>query len=169
MTLKPVLVVHKTMTDSKYSSPAKQPPIKLTDAELGYKYIEFPGDVFFMESLAQSSFREGKIAYVPVGRNIRGAEEAHIYSISLDSDQAKHVAGPVMAPDGSKDITIFGSALSDDGILYLCAFNRNSILAFDMKTIGEDVAPKEMKCTIEYAGVPSPNDVCTDPNDPLAL
>jgi hypothetical protein len=82
--------------NSNYPNPAKQPPIKLTDAEIGYKYIEFPDDVFFMESLAQNaSFRDGKIAYIPVKRHVNGEEESHIYSISLDSDRAKHVAGPV--------------------------------------------------------------------------
>jgi hypothetical protein len=158
------------MVDHKCPSPAKQPPIKLTDVDVGYKYIEFPDDVFFMESLAQNaSFREGKICYVPVQRHVNGEEESHIYSISLDSDRAKHVAGPVTAPDGSADITIFGSALSHDGVLYMCAFNRNSILAFDMKKLNENEEPKEMRCLIEYEGVPSPNDVCTDPKDPLSL
>jgi hypothetical protein len=89
------------------------------------EYIEFQDDVFFMESLAQSSFRNGKVTYVPVQRYVKGVKESHIYSISLDSDRAKDVAGSVSAPDGSKDITIFGSALSDDGILYM--FNCNSI------------------------------------------
>jgi hypothetical protein len=158
------------MANSNYPNPVKHPPIKLTDAEIGYKYIEFPEDVFFMESLAQNdSFRDGKIVYVPVKRHVNGEEESHIYSICLDSDQAKHVAGPVTAPDGSGVITIFGSDLSPDGVLYLCAFNRNSIMAFDMKTIDEDKEPKEMRCLIEYEDVPSPNDVCTDPNDPLSL
>jgi hypothetical protein len=38
-----------------------------------------------------------------------------------------------------------------------------------MKTIDEDEEPQEMRCFIEYEDVPSPNDVCTDPNDPLTL
>lgn len=146
-------------------SPKKQPPTKLTDAEIGYKYIEFPEDTFFMESLSQNSNFDN-LAYVPVQRYVHKKEESHVYTVTPDSETATHIAGPIAAPDGDTDCTIFGSALSDKGILYLCCFNRNSILALDLT---EDITPGEPVRCKEYPNVPSPNDVCIDPNDENSL
>ena len=157
------------MTDKEQPCcPAKQPPISLRDVDIGFKYIEFPEDTFFMESLAQSPEYKPGLAFVPVQRFVNDEEQTHIYQISPTESQARHLAGPILTPDGSPDITVFGSALSDDGILYLCAFNRNSVLALDMKPLDVD-NPGQAKCFKEYEGLPSPNDVCTDPKDPKSL
>lgn len=154
---------------SSCPSPKLQTPRQLTDVEVGYSYVEFPDDTFFMESMAQNeSFRPG-VAYVPVQRYVNGQEESHLYEITASSSStvAKHIAGPITAPDGNRDITIFGSALSSKGILYLCAFNRNSILAFDLNTLPTTV--KKMCCTVEIRRLSSPNDVCLDPKNEEVL
>ena len=39
--------------------------------------------------------------------------------ISTETKTAKHIAGPIAAPDGSIDVTVFGSALTSGGMLYL--------------------------------------------------
>lgn len=152
-------------------SPATQAPIKLKDVDVGYSYIEFPEDVFFMESLAQNeAFRAG-VAYVPVQRYINGQEESHLYEITASpkSTVAKHVAGPITSPDGSRDITIFGSALSSTGMLFMCAFNRNSVIAFDLNKLPSDGTVKRMTCSLEIRNISSPNDVCIDPKDETVL
>jgi hypothetical protein len=148
-------------------SPATQAPIKLKDVDVGFAYVEFPDDTFFMESLAQNeSFRTG-VAYVPVQRFVNGREESHLYEITALSAEAKHIAGPIAAPDSSTDLTIFGSALSSDGLLYMCAFNRNSVVAYDLKKLPETV--QAMTCTLEVKGLSAPNDVCLDPKDENVL
>lgn len=162
-------------------SPANQIPIKLQDADVGYSYIEFPADTFFMESLAQNELFRAGVAYIPVQRYVNGQEESHLYEIKPSYTHAKHVAGPIAAPDGCTDVTIFGSALSSDGILYLCAFDRNSVLVLDLKTAilsssssnnnnGEDEnAGQPVKCGLEIANLSAPNDLCLDPNDESVL
>jgi hypothetical protein len=148
-------------------SPAKRTPVKLTDAQVGYSYIEFPEDTFYMESMAQNeAFRPG-VAYVPVQRYVNGQEESHLYEITSSSAVAKHIAGPITAPNGSRDITIFGSALSSKGILHLCAYNRNSILSYDLNMLPDTV--KTMTTTTEIHGISAPNDVGLDPNDETVL
>jgi hypothetical protein len=152
---------------AEVTSPAKRNPVKLTDAQVGYSYIEFPEDTFYMESMAQNTaFRPG-VAYVPVQRYVNGQEESHLYEITSSSTVAKHIAGPIAASNGSRDITIFGSALSSEGILYLCAFNRNSILSYDLNTLPDTV--ETMTCTNEIRGISSPNDVGLDPDDETVL
>jgi hypothetical protein len=148
-------------------SPAKRTPVKVTDAQVGYSYIEFPDDTFFMESMAQNEAYRPGVAYVPVQRYASGQEESHLYEITASSTVAKHIAGPITAPNGSRDVTIFGSALSSQGILYLCAFNRNSILSYDLKTLPDTV--KKMTCPHEIRNLSSPNDVCLDPSDETVL
>jgi len=148
-------------------NPSTRPPIKLIDSDLGHKYVEFPDDVFFMESIAlNNTFAQG-VAYAPVQCYKNGVEESHLFRFTASDTKATHVAGPIAAPGGSTDVTIFGSALSSDGILYLCCFNRNSILYFDLK----DLTPDQVdfiECK-EIENVAAPNDVCLDPDDETVL
>mmetsp|Transcript_1744 Transcript_1744/g.3663 ORF Transcript_1744/g.3663 Transcript_1744/m.3663 type:complete len:439 (+) Transcript_1744:206-1522(+) len=142
-------------------SPSTATPIQLKDTGIA-SYIEFPDDTFFMESLSQNSkFRPG-VAYVPVQRFVNGVEESHIYEITPSEPNAKHVAGPIASPDGSTDVTVFGSCLDDNGILYLCAFNRNSIIALDLTRTNEADEGKKAVCHLEVPGLASPNDVALD-------
>jgi hypothetical protein len=141
--------------------------IRLTDKELGAYYVEFPSDTFFLESLAQNTSFAENVAYIPVQRLVDGKEESHIYEIRPGMTQAKHLAGPIAAPDGSTDVTVFGSALDSKGVLYLCAFNRNSILGLDLTKLPEK--PGLVKCGTEIEGLASPNDVCIDPKNESIL
>ena len=56
----------------------------------------------------------------------------------------------VVKKDGETDISPFGTALSDDGVLWLCCFNESMVMAIDLNT-GENLCE---------AAVPAPNDVC---------
>jgi hypothetical protein len=141
--------------------------IHLMDKDVGAYYVEFPSDTFFLESLAQNASYAGNVAYVPAQRLVDGKEESHIYEIRPGMSQAKHLAGPIAAPDGSTDVTIFGSALDTKGMLYLCAFNRNSILGLDLTKLPEEPGP--VQCGIEVEGLASPNDVCVDPKNDTIL
>jgi hypothetical protein len=147
-------------------SPTTAPAIQLKDTGIA-SYIEFPEDTFFMESLAHNSAFSTDAAYVPVQRYVNGREESHLYEVAPNMAEAKHVAGPICAPDGSIAVTIFGSALTSKGILYLCAFNRNSILALDLTKLPDK--PGKVVCELEVGELPSPNDVCIDPADESTL
>lgn len=148
-------------------SPINQPPIRINDDAVGYSYIEFPQDTFFMESMAQNTDFRPHVTYIPVKRMVNGKEETHLYEITPGISFAKHLAGPIQTPDGSTDITVFGCVLSAKGILYLCAFNRNSVLALDLNKL--PATPAAMKSDLEYEGVPSPNDISLDPQDETSL
>jgi hypothetical protein len=141
--------------------------IRLTDKDVGAYYVEFPTDTFFLESLAQNASYAENVAYVPVQRLVDGKEESHLYEIRPGMTQAKHLAGPIAAPDGSPDITVFGSALDTKGMLYLCAYNRNSIIGLDLTKLPEEPGP--VQCSVEVEGLASPNDVCVDPKDDSIL
>jgi hypothetical protein len=141
--------------------------IRLTDKDVGASYVDFPIDTFFLESLAQNASYAENVAYVPAQRLVDGKEESHLYEIRPGMTQSKHLAGPIAAPDGSTDVTIFGSALDTKGMLYLCAFNRNSIIALDLTKLPEEPGP--VTCGMEVKGVASPNDVCIDPKDESIL
>lgn len=67
-------------------------------------------------------------------------KETHIYEIRVGQRRAKHICGPLLAPDGSRDMSIFGSTLSNTGFMYMCAFDRNSILGLNLCKV---VAEKE--------------------------
>ena len=77
--------------------------IRLTDKDVGASYVEFPSDTFFLESLAQNTSYGNNIAYVPAQRLVDGKEESHLYEIRPGMKEAKHVCGPIAAPDGSTD------------------------------------------------------------------
>ncbi len=142
--------------------------IRLTDEGIS-EYIEFPADTFFLESLAQNDKFAKGVAYVPVQRQSGDNGEileTHIYEIRAGYKEAKHIIGPIESQHGT-GLTVFGSALSSDGILYLCVFNKNAIIAFDLKNLPK---PGEKALSfLEITDVPAPNDVCIDPNDENVL
>jgi hypothetical protein len=145
--------------------------IRLTDEGIS-EFIDFPEDTVFMESIAQNQTYAKGVGYVPVQRNWVNAtgvvvKETHIYEIRTDYKEAKHICGPLATPDGKIQVTVFGSALSSDGILYVCSFNKNAILGYDLKNVpppGEEIV-----CCVEVTDVPAPNDVCIDAEDELVL
>lgn len=144
---------------------ASHHPVYLKDSQIGVSFVEFPEDTIFMESLARhADYRNGTV-FVPLQRMVDGTKQSHIYEfIPGEMDTAKHVCGPVMAPDGSSEVTLFGSAVTSRGTLYLCAFNRNSIIALDLNRVSSD-APGPVTCFLEIDGTPAPNDVCIDPEN----
>jgi hypothetical protein len=142
-------------------SPAATGVKKLKDRGIG-RYIEFPEDTIFMESLAQNSTYKAGVAYVPAQRLVEGKLEMHIYEITAKSTGPTHLMGPLQVED-TIELTVFGSALSTTGILYLSAFNRNSIIAIDLEQ------PHNPKSFLEIPDLPSPNDVCLDPDDESIL
>lgn len=154
-------------SNDKVASPSSSKAIQLKDSEVGFSYIEFPEDTFFLESLAQNAAYKPGVAYVPAQRFVNGEEQSHLYEITASSKEAKHIAGPVAAPGGSTDVTIFGSALNSKGILFLCAFNRNSIITLDLNKLPD--SPTLVECDSEIEGLASPNDVCIDPKNESIL
>jgi hypothetical protein len=100
-------------------------------------------------------------------RLVDGKEESHLYKIHPGMTQAKHLADPIAAPDRSTDVTIFGSVHNTTGMLYLCAFNCNSILGLDLTKLPKE--PSLVKCSMEIKGLALPNDVCINPKNESIL
>ena len=146
-------------------SPGTVKPAQLKDKDVGYSFIEFPEDTIFLESFSANPQFRPHVAYVPAQRIVNGVEETHLYEISAGSTTAKHIAGPLEAPDGSTDVTVFGSALTSTGLWYLCAFNRNSVMVVDLTKQISDAGPERIKALWEVPDLSSPNDVCYDPQD----
>lgn len=65
-----------------------------------------------------------------------------LYPDSSDTD--------VFDQDLSPDSQPFGSDLSDDGVMYMCIFNKNLLVMFDLRA----------KRVLHKVKVPAPNDVC---------
>ena len=140
--------------------------VKMTDEGIA-EYIELPADTIFVESMAyKPSFREG-VAFVPVQRMVGTSKKSYIYEIAPGMTTAKLAFGPI-AVDGGNDnvittLSIFGCSLTNEGILYLACFNRNSVLKFDLNKI--DMTSEEEKVVVaelEIPDLPSPNDICID-------
>lgn len=113
--------------------------------------------------MAQNAEFKAGLAYVPVQRFVNGVEESHLYEISASSTEVKHIAGPITGPDGSSDVTIFGSALSSKCILYMYAFDRNSVIACDLTKLPP--TSSKLICSLKIGDLPSPNDVALDPTN----
>lgn len=138
--------------------------VRFTDEGIA-EYIELPEDTHFVESVAYNPKYAVGVGYVPVQRKINGKTlETHIYEIRPGMTEAKHLFGPITTSKGT-DCTVFGSALTSDGILYLCAFNQNCVIDFDLKALPETADGEPVKCNLEIGPFPSPNDVCVDPED----
>ena len=163
---------------SEASSPPPPSPelcgiTQLTDEVIPHHYIEFPEDTIFMESLSYNpqwnSNNGSNFAYVPVQRFVNGGTESHIYTIQPNIEEAVHWLGPLAAVDEygpTTDVTVFGSALSHDGILYVCAFNRNTILAYDLLHQPDSDFALPL---FEIPNIWAPNDISIDPDDPSVL
>ena len=153
---------------SSVPSPGNDSEIfRFTDEGIA-QYVEFPKDTIFIESIASNeSFNKG-VGYVAAQRKSGpgGAPESFIYEITPKMTKAKELFGPVMAKGGSP-VTVFGSAITSTGILYLCAFNRNSVICYDLNDMPESGKPAV--CNMEIPNLPSPNDMCIDPNDEMIL
>lgn len=140
-------------------NPALFHPVYIKDDEADYSYVEFPQDVIFMEALA----KYGNKVIVPCQREFDGKKTSHIYEFTPGQDAtAKHVAGPLQSPDGSEAVTIFGVACTTTGILYCCAFNRNSVIVFDLNKLEGDGPAKAF---MEIDNLPAPNDLAIDPKN----
>lgn len=141
--------------------------IKLSDQGIA-QYVELPADTHFVESIAQNPRYARGVGYVTVQRNLNGhSRETYVYEIRPGMAEAKRLFGPISTSHGT-DVTIFGSALSSTGMLYLCAYNQNMVIQFDLENHpvvdGGTVRPN-----LEIGPIPSPNDVCIDPEDESRL
>eukprot|EP00934_Nitzschia_sp_Nitz4_P006815 Nitzschia sp. Nitz4//scaffold329_size19327//7258//8508//NITZ4_008727-RA/size19327-processed-gene-0.15-mRNA-1//-1//CDS//3329547993//6805//frame0 len=134
---------------------------KLKDTGIA-RYVEFPEDTFFMESMAQNAKYKPGVAFVPAQRMVNGKVEMHVYTMTATSTVAEHYLGPISVA-GTTHVSVFGSALSSDGILWLCAFNRNSVIGLKLDT------PEVAEAFVEIPNMASPNDVCIDNDDESVL
>jgi len=149
------------------TSPGSGKILQLHTDDVDYGYVKFPNDVKFIGSIAHNTkFGSGK-AFVPVLREIKGEKETHIYGFHPTSLQAQHIAGPIKAPDGSSDVTVFGSHVDKQGMLYLCCWNRNSILVANMNKVKGKA--ETLFCEVEYEEIMKPKDVTTDPRNEKIL
>lgn len=162
--------------DATYSNNVPSPKLcgttQLTDEGIA-SYIELPEDTFYMEALAQNALFDSINAYVPAQRYVKsnGREETHIYSIRPGITDAEHLLGPIGALDDqgrlTTDITPFGVTLSSTGILYVAAWNRNSVLAYDLSQPLSTTTP--VPPLFEIQGLATPNDIALDPNNDSIL
>jgi hypothetical protein len=146
-----------TAMTTNIASPADN-VFELTDEGIA-RYVEFPSDTVFLESVASY---EGKL-YAPAQRLIGPdkSPQTFIYEVAPGMERAKEVMGPLEV-EGSTRITVFGSSISSTGRMILCCFNRNSLLIYDMNELPALGSPAP--CIDEIPDLPSPNDMCIDPN-----
>jgi hypothetical protein len=144
--------------------------VTFTDEELEAQYIELPPDTIFVESLAQNPSYAPGMAYLPVQRLVdNDRTETHVYEIRVGMKEAKHLFGPIATREAGTAVTVFGSHLTSDGILYLCAFNLNSIIDFDLNNIPDTREGEPVYCNMVIPNIPSPNDMCVDNKDETVL
>lgn len=138
--------------------------VHLTDAQVGYQYVELPEDTSWIEAMACNENYKKGISYYPVQRRRPdGSLVTHIYEIE-DASTLRHVAGPLTMMDGSVDMTIFGAALSSQGLLVLCVMNKNALICFDLEQLEED-DNGTTTCHFQVDQIPNANDVCFDPRN----
>ena len=103
----------------------------------------------FVESCAYNKIFDADNFYVPVQHT---DSSCHIYKVSVSdgSKKAERLHQVVKKSDGEKMISPFGSALSDEGVLWLCCFNENMVCGVDLSS-GEMVVE---------GTEPAPNDIC---------
>ena len=141
---------------------------RITDEGIG-SYIEFPPDTIFLESMAGNETFAPGVGYIVAQRKTGpdGQPESWVYEIRPGMEEAKELFGPLATEGEGTETTIFGSALTSDGILYLCCFNRNSLITYDLNNPPEPGLPA--LCNLEIPDLPSPNDMCFDPKDEKIL
>ena len=127
------------------------------------EWVYLGDDVTFVESSngneEYDKFRNDGKAKVYLAVQLRETTTA-IKCISWDINDkqkislvAEDIIPQVRLPDGSTEVTIFGCKVSKTGMLWLCAFDRNFVLCYDL-----NVKPVP---TLKYqVQVPAPNDLC---------
>ena len=144
--------------------------IHLTDADVGYHYVELPEDTTWIESMAYHATYRKESSYYPVQRPSPDDPQrkvTHIYAIE-HATTLRHIAGPVALRDGTTDLIPFGSALSSQGLLLLCITNKNILIGFDLErleTENHHETTETVRPHVEIPGIPTINDVCFDPRD----
>jgi len=101
----------------------------------------------FVESCCFNKKFDPHHVYVPVQHTDLSC---HIYKVDFKNGTKAEWVLQVVKNDGETELSPFGTALSDDGVLWLCCFNENMLVALDLKGM---VLLAEVKC-------PAPNDVC---------
>lgn len=122
------------------------------DAEGHVRFVELPKDTFrFVESVCYNATFDKENVYVPVQHNDL---DCYAYKFSLsaagEGDITPELIGQVLLKNGEDDITPFGSALSPDGVMWICMFNVNLV-------VGYNLVSKEVVGQVQC---PAPNDVC---------
>lgn len=141
---------------------------KLTDEGIA-EYVEFPSDTIFLESIASNATYKQGTAYVAAQRTTgpNHQPESYVYTIRPGMTEAELLVGPLAPPGGGGTaVSIFGSALTSKGLLYLCCFNRNSLLLYDVENLPSQAPYVPI---LEIPDLPSPNDMCIDPSDENSL
>jgi hypothetical protein len=141
-----------------------------TDSEAdgwNVSFIELPPETIFVESIAYNPQYSDDTVYV-IGQQPSGTSvESFLYAVNVPDGTVTRLGdGPLKLPEGvgvSTKLTFFGSALTDSGILYATAFNRNSVLYYDLAGTNLTTALGEI------TNLPSPNDLALDPDDPSSL
>lgn len=77
--------------------------------------------------------------------------------VSNDSVVTDTMVMNVSLQDGTVELTVFGSDLTNDGILWLTVFNQNKIIALDL-------VKKEL--IHQFDEIACPNDLCVSIEDP---
>mmetsp|Transcript_12324 Transcript_12324/g.30189 ORF Transcript_12324/g.30189 Transcript_12324/m.30189 type:complete len:432 (+) Transcript_12324:227-1522(+) len=138
-----------------------------------YSFVELPSGTQFVESCSHNVAFDKDHVYVPAQMadknslaifrvDVSGRSPAEVYMHFKEGNTQGASLYPTLANHDVLDDTLasealpFGSALSNDGILYVCIFNKNMVVMIDLK--GRRVLRK--------VEVPAPNDVCIDANDP---
>ena len=110
-------------------------------------YAPLSEDFYFVESCCKNEGYDDKCVFIPVQHK---DFTCHIYKLDVTViGSVPERLMQVIKPDGEVEISPFGSALSKDGVMWICAFNENKLLAVDMK---EKAVVATIKC-------PAPNDV----------
>ena len=121
------------------------------DAAGHVRFVELPKDTFrFVESVCYNALYDKENVYVPVQHNDL---DCYVYKFSLAAGEGAitpELIGHVLLKNGEDDITPFGSALSPDGVMWICMFNVNMVVGYDLKT----------KAVVGQVKCPAPNDVC---------
>ena len=141
------------MRKSRYSF------INLSEKSTRFRKLQ---DFYFVESCASNTqfdiLRNDGMSNVYLAVQNKDLKVS-IRSIDVNDESviADTVVMDVKLLDGTDKVTVFGSDLSDDGILWLAVFNQN-------KVIGLDLSKKELR--YQFDNIPCPNDLCLSTEHP---
>ena len=131
------------------ASPSQGDVMKLSEKEIGGRYIELPKETVFVESCGVNEKYNSKV-YIPLQKKDLGL---YIYEAEVTSTTAKELWRVTL--EDKKELVPYGCALTSTGGLWICLYNANSIIHVDLAT-GNVTSRVE---------VPAPNDCCVDPLD----